>query len=123
MRYFMTIMLSPEYDSGAKPVPASLNDAMGPFVERAVASGALISTGGLKRSKDGTRINGSSGRTTTTDGPFAEAKELVGGYAVLEAPSKESAIAIGKEFVQLHIDHGMPDIMVEVRQIDGGYNY
>ena len=77
----------------------------------------------LKRSKDGTRINGDTGRTTTTDGPFAEAKELVGGYAVLEAPSKEAAVALGAEFMQLHIDHGMPDIVVEVRQIDGGYNY
>ena len=123
MRYFMTINLPPAYDSGAKPVPQSLMDAMGPYVEKSVASGALISTGGLKRSAEGTRITGSTGRTTTTDGPFAEAKELVGGYAVLEAPSKDAAIALGAEFVQLHIDHGMPDITVEVRQIDGGYNY
>jgi hypothetical protein len=123
MRYFMTINLPPEYDSGAKPVPPSLNEAMGPYVEKAVASGSLISTGGLKRSKDGTRISGNSGHTATTDGPFAEAKELVGGYAVLEAPTKQAAIALGAEFVQLHIDHGMPDITVEVRQIEGGYNY
>jgi len=123
MRYFMTIMLPPEYDSGAKPVPQSLMDAMGPYVEKSVASGALISTGGLKRSKDGTRIAGGTGRTAATDGPFTEAKELVGGYAVLEAPNKEAAIALGAEFVQLHIDHGMPNITVEVRQIDGGYNY
>lgn len=123
MRYFMTIVVPTEYDTGAKPVPESLMDAMGPYVEKSVASGALISTGGLKRSKDGTRITGKSGRTATTDGPFTEAKELVGGYAVLEAPSREAAIALGAEFVQLHVDHGMPDISVEVREIDGGYNY
>jgi hypothetical protein len=123
MRYFMTINLPPEYDSGAKPVPRGLMEAMGPYVEKSVASGALISTGGLKNSKEGTRISGNTGRTTTLDGPFAEAKELVGGYAVLEAPDKQAAIALGAEFVQLHIDHGMPEITVEVRQIDGGYNF
>jgi hypothetical protein len=123
MRYFMTINLPPEYDTGAKPVPQGVMDAMGPYVEKSVASGALISTGGLKRSRDGTRISGSSGHTATTDGPFTEAKEVVGGYAVLEAPSKQAAIALGAEFVQLHIDHGMPDIRVEVREIEGGYNY
>jgi len=123
MRYFMAINLPPDYDSGKKPVPESLMDAMGPYVEKSVASGTLISTGGLKRSADGTRINGKSGKTIPVDGPYAEAKEVVGGYAVLEAPSKEAAIALGAEFVQLHIDHGMPDITVEIRQIDGGYNY
>ena len=56
-----------------------------------MASGALISTGGLKRSSAGKRITGHSGRTVTTDGPFAEAKEVIGGYAVVEAPSLEAA--------------------------------
>lgn len=123
MRYFMSIVLSPDYDSGAKPVPQGIMDAMGPYVEKWVASGSLISTGGLKRSADGTRVNGNSGRTVATDGPFAESKEVVGGYAVIEAPSKDAALEIAKSFVQLHIDNGMPDVTVEVRAIDGGYNY
>jgi hypothetical protein len=123
MRYFMSIVLSPEYDSGAKPVPQGIMDAMGPYVEKWVASGSLISTGGLKRSAEGTRVNGNSGRTVATDGPFAESKEVVGGYAVIEAPSKDAALDVAKSFVQLHIDNGMPDVTVEVRAIDGGYNY
>jgi len=123
MRYFMSIILTPEYDSGAKPVPQAIMDAMGPYVEKWIASGTLISTGGLKRSAQGSRINGDSGRTATTDGPFAEAKELIGGYAVIEAPNKDAALDVAKSFVQLHIDNGMPDITVEVREIDGGYNY
>ena len=123
MRYFMSILLSPEYDSGAKPIPEAINNAMGPYIEKVVASGTLISTGGLKRSAQGSRINGNSGRTATTDGPFAEAKELIGGYAVIEAPNKDAALDVAKSFVQLHIDNGMPDITVEVREIDGGYNY
>jgi hypothetical protein len=123
MRYFMSIVLSPDYDSGKKAVPQGIMDAMGPYVEKWIASGSLISTGGLKRSAEGTRIGGSKGKTTTTDGPFAEAKEVVGGYAVIEAPNKDAAIDIAKSFVQLHIDNAMPDIIVEVREIDGGYNY
>jgi hypothetical protein len=123
MRYFMSIVLSPEYDSGKKPVPQAIMDAMGPYVEKWIASGSLISTGGLKGSAQGARVNGNSGKTATTDGPFAEAKEVVGGYAVIEAPDKDAAIDIAKSFVQLHIDNGMPDVTVEVRQIDGGYNY
>ena len=123
MRYFMSIILTPEYDSGAKPVPQAIMDAMGPYVEKWIASGTLISTGGLKRSAQGSRINGNSGRTATTDGPFAEAKELIGGCAVIEAPNKDAALDVAKSFVQLHIDNGMPDITVEVREIDGGYNY
>ena len=123
MRYFMSIILTPEYDSGAKPVPQAIMDAMGPYVEKWIASGTLILTGGLKRSAQGSRINGNSGRMATTDGPFAEAKELIGGYAVIEAPNKDAALDVAKSFVQLHIDNGMPDITVEVREIDGGYNY
>ena len=123
MRYYMSIILSPEYDSGAKPIPDAINDAMGPYIEKVVASGTLISTGGLKRSKDATRISGGSGRTVITDGPFAEAKEIVGGYAIIEAPNDEAAAKVGAEFVQLHIDSGMPDITVEMRAIEGGYNY
>ena len=123
MRYFMTIIPGEGYDSGARPVPQEIMDAMGPYIEKVVASGALISTGGLKRSSAAKRITGHSGHTVTTDGPFAEAKEVIGGYAVVEAPNLAAAEKIGAEFVQLHIDNRMPDITVEIRQIDGGYNF
>lgn len=123
MRYFMSIILSPDYDSGAKPVPQAINDAMGPYIEKVVGSGTLISTGGLRRSKDATRISGGSGRTVATGGPFTESKEIIGGYAVIEAADDAAAAKVAAEFVQLHIDSGMPDITVEVRAIEGGYNY
>ena len=121
MRYFMTIILKPEQEGMS--VPPELEQAMGPYIEKHLASGALISTAGLKRSADGTRIVAKSGRTTTIDGPFAESKELVGGYAVLEAPSHAAAVELGKEFVRLHTENGWPDVTVEVRAIDGGVNY
>jgi hypothetical protein len=122
MRFFMTIMPSPDYEAG-KPVPEKLMAAMGPFIEKSVQSGALISTAGLKRSQSGTRLRGDSGRVAIIDGPFTESKEVIGGYAVIELPSKADAIALATEFVNLHIDNGMPDIVVDVREIDGGYNF
>ena len=121
MRYFMTIILKPEQEGSS--VPKELGDAMGPYLDKHVADGTLISTAGLKRSKEGTRIVAKSGHMSTLDGPFAEAKEVVGGYAVLEAPSHEAAVELGKEFVKLHTDNGWPDVTVEVRAIDGGVNY
>jgi hypothetical protein len=120
-RYFMTIILRPDQEGSS--VPQELQDAMGPYIEKNLASGALISTAGLKRSSEGTRIVARAGRTGTVDGPFTESKELVGGYAVLEAPSHEAAVALGREFVDLHTNNGWPDVIVEVRAIDGGVNY
>ena len=122
MRFFMTIIPSPDYEAG-KPVPQGIMDAMGPYIEKAVASGALISTAGLQRSNSGVRLKGHTGRVAVMDGPFAEAKEIIGGYAVIEVPSKADAIALATDFVALHIDNGMPDVTVEVREIEGGYNF
>ena len=52
MRYFMSIIVDPQTDAGDTPVPQALMDAMGPYMEKAVADGRLISTGGLQRSRD-----------------------------------------------------------------------
>ena len=123
MRYFMTIILDPATDSGATAVPDKLIDAMGPYVEREIASGRLISTGGLKRSREATRVAGHTGQLVTRDGPFAEAKEVVGGYAVIEVPDRQAAVATARGFVNLHVENGMPNITVEIREIEAGYNY
>ena len=105
MRYFMTIIIDPQTDGGATPVPSALGDAMDPYIEREIASGRLISTGGLKRSSEATRISGHSGRLAATDGPFAEAKEVVGGYALAELPSREEALTFARKFMDLHRVH------------------
>lgn len=121
MRYFMTII--PPADLKPEDVPQELMDAMGPWMEKNLASGALVSTGGLKPAEEGRRLKGHSGKVTTTDGPFAEAKEVVGGYAVFEAPDLDAATKLAGEFLQLHVDSGLTDITLEVREIAGGANY
>lgn len=121
MRYFMSIIPDRAYIDG-KPVPRAIMDAMGPYVEKQVAAGALISTGGLAAPTPGARLNGHSGKVVATDGPFAEAREVIGGYAVFEAPDRAAALVIAADFVQLHIDNAMPEITVELREIAGGHN-
>jgi hypothetical protein len=121
MRYFMSIIPPASLKPG--DVPQSLMDAMGPWMEKSIAAGSLISTGGLKPAGEGKRVRGHGKKIAITDGPFAEAKEVVGGYAVLEAPDMDAAAAIAGEFLQLHLDNGVTDVVLEVREIAGGANY
>jgi len=121
MRYFMAII--PPANLKPEDVPQGLMDAMGPWLDRTVADGTLISTGGLKGAEEGRRLKGQTGKVAATDGPFAEAKEVVGGYAVLEAPNLDAATALAAEFLQFHIDNGLRDVTLEVREIAGGVNY
>lgn len=121
MRYFMSII--PPADLKQEDVSQELMDAMGPWMEKCLADGSLVSTGGLKPASEGKRLKGHTGRVAITDGPFAEAKELIGGYAVFEARDLQSATALAGEFLQLHIDDGLTDIVLEVREIEQGANY
>ncbi len=88
---------------GAPPRP--MMDAMGKFIESSLADGSLIQTGGLAATSGGARIRQSGGRLHLTDGPFTETKEVIGGYAILEAPSREAAVEIMRKFMQLHERH------------------
>src|SRR5262245_60982160 len=85
--------------------PQALMDAMDRYVPQALANGVVISTGGLAPSAAGFRIRIQGGRLKVTDGPFAESKEVVGGYAVLAAKTREEALRATTEFMQLHVDH------------------
>ena len=119
MRYFMAII--PPADLKPEDVTQDLMDAMGPWMEKAVAEGKLISTGGLKPAEEGKRLTGKGGMVVT-DGPFSEAKEVIGGYAILEAPDLAAASQLASEFLQLHIDNGIDGLALELREIEGGVN-
>ena len=121
MRYFVTII--PPTDLKPEDVSQGLMDAMGPWMDKNLKSGALVSTGGLKPPREGRRLKGHTGKVATTDGPFAEAKEVVGGYAVFEAPDLEAATKLAAEFLQMHINNGLPNVTLEIREIAGGANY
>ena len=103
MRFLTFIRHSEDYR--ANPPPPALMEAMGKFVERSLKEGSLVDTGGLLPSKDGARVRLKNGKVTVTDGPFTESKEVIGGWAILELPTKEDAVRVAIEFMELHRKH------------------
>ena len=103
MRFMMIVKADPSYEAGGPPNPALLA-AIGKLSAEMTNAGVLLQSGGLLPSSKGARVRASGGKMTVTDGPFAETKELVGGFAILEAGSKDEAIRLGKKFMQVHVD-------------------
>lgn len=103
MRFMMIVKADKDYEAGLPPSP-ELMAAMGKLTEENIKSGLLLDTGGLFPSSKGARIRVGGGKMTVTDGPFAETKELIGGYAIIQANSKQEAIEQGRRFMQLHAD-------------------
>ena len=103
MKYLSFIRHSEKYRES--PPPAALMEAMGKFVEKSMKDGTLVDTGGLLPSKDGLRVRLANGKITVTDGPFIESKEVIGGWAILNAKSKAEAVRIATEFMELHRKH------------------
>ena len=75
--------------------------AMGKLIEEGMKKGWLVATEGCLPSALGARVRRSAGHITVTDGPFTEAKEVVGGFAILNANSKEEAIQLAKDFLKV----------------------
>jgi len=114
MRYLSMIRIDEK--SGQAPSEQLMQD-MGKLIEEMTRNGVLISTAGLRPTAEGVRVRLRSGKLSTTDGPFTETKEVIGGYAVFEAKSMQEAIELTKRFLRVHGDGW--DIECEVRQLDG----
>jgi hypothetical protein len=84
------------------PPPKALMDAVAKLAEEATIAGEMIESGGLASSATGSRVRLSGGKLTVTDGPFTEAKEVFGGYAVFELKSKKEAVERAVGFMELH---------------------
>jgi hypothetical protein len=100
--------------AGQKPSQRLMNE-MGKLIEEMTHSGALVSTAGLTPTREGKRVRSQHGKMSVTDGPFIESKEVVGGYAILEAPSMAEAIELTKRFLAVHGDEW--NVECEVRQL------
>lgn len=103
MKYLMLINHSEAHRS--QPIPPGLMEAMGEFVTAQMKSGVITETAGLKATSEGFRVRSSGGRLTVTDGPFTETKEVVGGFAIAEVKSKDEALAVARQFMELHRVH------------------
>jgi hypothetical protein len=103
MRYMMFIKHTEDYRN--KTAPAALYEAMGEFVGAAMKTGQILDTAGLQPTSAGTRIGLRKGKLLVTDGPFTESKEIVGGYALVDVTSRDEALALAREFMELHRVH------------------
>ena len=114
MRFISMIRI--EENTGRVPSEQLMSD-MGKLVEELTRAGRLISTAGLRPTSEGVRVRLRRGKLSMVDGPFTETKEVIGGYAILEAESKEEAVELTQRFLKVH--GGEWDIECEVRQLDG----
>jgi hypothetical protein len=105
------------YKSVEKNTPPSQDEMakMGKLVEEGMKAGWLLATEGCLPTALGARVRKANGKVTVTDGPFTEAKEVVGGFAILRANSKAEAIQLAKDFLQ-----AVGDGECELRQIFEG---
>ena len=95
-------------------------EEIGKLAQEAVKSGTMVESGGLSPTAMSTRVRVSNGKVTTTDGPFTESKEVVGGYAVFELKSKQEAIEGAMRFMELHKKHWPGwEGETEIRQVFG----
>jgi len=88
----------------AGPPPPALVEAMHKLADRELKAGRMIDNAGLMPIATGAQVRIKDGRLSVLDGPFVEAKEVIGGYAILDLRDKEEALASAKEFMQLHTD-------------------
>jgi hypothetical protein len=95
MRY---LSIYKHVETNEPPTPEMMA-RMGELIEKSMKAGTLVATEGCLPSALGARVRKDGDRITVTDGPFTETKELVGGFAILEARSKEHAIELAKEFL------------------------
>ena len=96
MKFLMT------YASTSKvpPTPEQMA-AIGKFSQEMAATGNLLMTGGLQRPTKGTRVQFAGGKFTVLDGPYAETKELIDGFALIDVKSHEEALALAERFMSI----------------------
>jgi hypothetical protein len=116
----MKFMMLVKHAENQGTPPKELMDAMAKIGQEAVKSGAMVESGGLAPTARSTRVRLSRGQISEIDGPFTEAKEIVGGFAILQYNSKEEAIEGAKHFMELHKKHWPGwEGETEVRQVCG----
>jgi hypothetical protein len=113
MRFLSLIRV--QENTGKQPSERLMTE-MGKLMTEMKRDGTLLDTAGLAPTARGKRVRLRGGRISVVDGPFTETKEVVGGYAMLDAKSLDEAIALTERFVDLHVADGW-EIDCEVRQV------
>ncbi len=98
MRYMMIV----KHSEKQGPPPKELMDAITILAQEDAHKGTMLGNGGLKPTNTGARVRLSGGKVSVIDGPFTEAKEIIGGYAQFELKSKQEAVDAAVQFMELH---------------------
>lgn len=114
MRFMIIVKATRDSEAGVMP-EAALFAEMGQYHEELARAGLLLDASGLKPSATGWRVRYSGNRRTLIDGPFAETKELIAGYTLIQARSREEAMAWMQRFPNPSPQNGETEI--EVRQL------
>ena len=118
MRFMMMIRANQQTEAGIPPRP-EIMAAMGKFNEEMMKAGVLLAADGLHPSSKGARVRFSGGKHTVIDGPFAEAKELIAGFWMIQVKNKDEAIAWASRCpgARKEVDHFDGEFEIELRQV------
>ena len=109
MRFMILIKANKDYEGGRMP-SAAQHAVMAEYHEQLAKAGVLLDANGLQPSSTGWRVRFSSGTRTVIDGPFAETKELVAGYTIIQVRSREEALEWARRFPNPHDQDGEIEI-------------
>jgi hypothetical protein len=101
----MLIVTGSENLAASGPPPAALFEEIDRLAQEGTRNGTLVSFGGLHPTSSGARIRLTNGKLITTDGPFAESKEVIGGFSIINVASREEALEQARTFMELHRVH------------------
>ena len=116
-RYLSMIRIDEQNLPAEGPSP-EFSERMGALFEEVTKAGVMLDTAGLTPTSEGTRVTWSGGKLRYTDGPFTETKEVVGGYAILQAKDKAEALEWTNRFLQIHEETWT--VTAEIREIVDG---
>ncbi|OKI00806.1 transcriptional regulator [Streptomyces sp. CB02923] len=118
MPRFLTLIRIDEKNAPAEGPSPELMERMGALHEEITKAGVMLDTAGLAPTSQGTRVTWSGGKLTSTDGPFTETKEVIGGYSLIQAKDKAEALEWASRFLRTHEDYWT--ITAEVREVVEG---
>jgi hypothetical protein len=118
MPRYLSLIRIDENDAPAGGPSAELMERMGELIEEMTKAGVLLDTAGLTPAAQGTRVHYEGGQISVTDGPFTETKEVIGGYALMQAKDKAEALEWTKRFLRVHEEHWT--VTCELREVMEG---
>jgi hypothetical protein len=115
-RFVLMLKADAITEAGAPPKEEVLSK-MGDLMQEAVVDGSLLGGEGLKPSSEGARLRVTNGKRSTVDGPFAESKELVAGYVLLQLPTLAHAVEFAMRWLEIHLLVGSTEGEIEIREL------